>query len=87
VAPHFKVILHIFLRYAHKNKCNRDKKYEESPKIIPGMVLAVEVMYAAGSPAVVTDEDGWTISMRDGKISGLFEETVAVTDYGPLVLT
>ena len=62
-------------------------KYEESPKIIPGMVLAVEVMYAAGSPAVVTDEDGWTISMRDGKISGLFEETVAVTDYGPLVLT
>ena len=28
-------------------------------------------------------EDGWTIGMRDGKISGLFEETVAVTEKGP----
>ena len=62
-------------------------KYEESPKIIPGMVLAIEVMYSAGSSDVVTNEDGWTISMRDGKISGLFEETVAITNYGPLVLT
>lgn len=62
-------------------------KYKESPEITSGMVVAIEVMYAAGSSDVATDEDGWTISMRDGKISGLFEETVAVTNYGPLVLT
>ncbi len=60
---------------------------EESPKIEKGMVLAVEVMYAKGSDKVELLEDGWTIAMRDGKISGLFEDTVAVTEVGPKVLT
>jgi len=60
---------------------------EESPKIERGMVLAVEVMYAEGSDRVELLEDGWTIAMRDGKISGLFEDTVAVTSKGPKVLT
>lgn len=59
----------------------------ESPKIKPGMVLAVEVMYAMGSDKVEILEDGWTIAMRDGKISGLFEDTVAVTEKGQFVLT
>jgi methionyl aminopeptidase len=60
---------------------------EESQQIKPGMVLAVEVMYAMGSDKVEVLEDGWTIAMRDGKISGLFEDTVAVTKDGPKVLT
>jgi len=60
---------------------------QESPKITPGMVLAVEVMYAMGSDKVEISEDGWTIVMRDGKISGLFEDTVAVTNKGSIVLT
>ena len=60
---------------------------EESPKIVPGMVLAVEVMYALGSDKVEVLEDGWTIAMKDGKISGLFEDTIAVTKLGPKVLT
>jgi len=59
----------------------------ESPKIEPGMALAVEVMYAMGSDKVEVLEDGWTIAMRDGKISGLFEDTVAVTNKGQIVLT
>ena len=59
----------------------------ESPKIEKGMVLAVEVMYAMGSDKVEVSEDGWTILTRDGKISGLFEDTVAVTEEGPIVLT
>jgi len=58
-----------------------------SAQIKPGMVLAVEVMYAAGSDKVEVLEDGWTIAMRDGKISGLFEDTIAVTKLGPKVLT
>lgn len=62
-------------------------RIEDSPLIKKGMVFAVEVMYAAGSDKVEVLEDGWTIAMRDGKISGLFEETVAVTDGGPKVLT
>lgn len=59
----------------------------DSPKIMPGMVLAIEVMYAQGSDKVQILEDGWTIAMRDGKMSGLFEESVAVTPKGPKVLT
>ena len=60
---------------------------ESTPEIIPGMVLAIEVMYAQGEPDVEVADNGWTIRMRDGKISALYEETVAVTPNGPLVLT
>jgi methionyl aminopeptidase len=59
----------------------------DSPRIEAGMVLAIEIMYALGSDKVEVLEDGWTIAMRDGKISALFEETVAVTLKGPKVLT
>jgi methionyl aminopeptidase len=62
-------------------------RIEDSPEIKKGMVLAIEVMYAQGSDKVEVLEDGWTIAMRDGKIAALFEETVAVTDKGPKVLT
>ena len=59
----------------------------ESPLIKPGMVFAVEVMYAQGSDKVEVLKDGWTIAMRDGKISGLFEDSIAVTEAGAKVLT
>lgn len=62
-------------------------KIEDSPVLSVGMVLAIEVMYCMGSDKVEVLEDGWTIAMRDGKMSGLFEETVAVTINGPKVLT
>jgi methionyl aminopeptidase len=58
-----------------------------SPELVPGMVIAIEVMYVMGKPDLATARDGWTISTRDGKISGLLEETVAITEHGPLVLT
>ena len=57
------------------------------PKIVPGMVLAIEVMYTQGKSDIGVTEDGWTIVMRDGKISALFEETVCVTTKGPQVIT
>lgn len=62
-------------------------RIEESPEIRPGMVFAVEVMYAMGDDKVHILEDGWTIAMRDGKISGLFEDSIAVTEKGTIVLT
>jgi methionyl aminopeptidase len=67
--------------------CFGAEKREYSPEIKNGMALAIEVMYTLGSPDLVMEEDGWTIGTRDGKISALFEETVAVTPDGPLVLT
>lgn len=67
--------------------CFLPGKVEDSPKLEEGMVLAIEVMYAMGVPDVVYEEDGWTISTADGKISALFEDTVSVTKEGPIVLT
>jgi len=63
-------------------------EYEHSPKLVAGMVIAIEIMYNQGDFEVVyKNDDGWTIATADGKISGLFEETVAVTAHGPVVLT
>ncbi len=60
---------------------------EKTPEIKEGMVLAIEVMYVVGKEDVKVEADGWTISMRDGKISALYEDTVAITAKGPKVLT
>lgn len=60
---------------------------DDSPTIPEGAVLAIEVMYTLKKPDVKVSADGWTILTRDGKITGLFEETVAITAGGPLVLT
>ncbi|NOY14816.1 MAG: type I methionyl aminopeptidase [bacterium] len=49
--------------------------------------LAVEVIYAQGRPEFVTASDGWTLKMKDKKLSGMFEETVAVGPSGPILLT
>lgn len=61
----------------------------ERGELLPeGAVLAIEVIYTKGSPdLVLSDQDGWTILTEDGKIAGLFEETVALTKTGPIVLT
>lgn len=60
---------------------------EKSPLLEDGMTLAIEVMYTAGKPDLVQAIDGWTITTADGKISGLFEETVAIDGGRPRVLT
>ena len=62
-------------------------KPENTPKIVEGMVFAIEAMYTQTDTSLVVEEDGWTIVTSDGKISGLFEETIAVTKNGPLVIT
>lgn len=49
--------------------------------------IAVEVMYTAGEPHVTLAKDGWTYTTADGSLSGMFEETVLVTDRGGVVLT
>jgi methionyl aminopeptidase len=56
-------------------------------KLKQGMVLALEPMFSIGHPATVEEADRWTVRMRDGSLSAHFEETVAVTEAGPEVLT
>ena len=59
----------------------------KGPKILENMVLAIEVIYAKGAGEVKLESDDWTISTVDGSLGGLFEQTVAVTENGPIVLT
>ena len=56
-------------------------------KLVEGMTLAIEVIYQQGKPELILARDGWTLTTKDGSISGLFEKSVAVTRQGPLVLT
>lgn len=59
----------------------------QGPKILKNMTLAIEVIYAKESGDVVLDKDGWTISTKDKSLGGLFEQTVLISDNGPIVLT
>jgi methionyl aminopeptidase len=52
-----------------------------------GMVIAVEPMVNAGSNAVKTLKNGWTVVTRDGKCSAHFEHTIAIVENGCQVLT
>lgn len=53
-----------------------------------GMVIAIEPMINAGTHMVdFNREDGWTVTTWDGALSAHYENTVAVTDNGPLLLT
>ena len=56
-------------------------------KLKPGMVLALEPMFALGREETIEEEDRWTVSMRDGSLCAHFEETVAITEGAPEVLT
>lgn len=52
-----------------------------------GQTIAIEPMYAAGSPKLYMFDDGWTIATTDGSLTGLIEETVVITKKGPQILT
>jgi len=52
-----------------------------------GLVLAIEIIYQKGSYQTKVLPDNWTIVTKDGSLGGLFEDTVAITRSGPLVLT
>ncbi len=53
----------------------------------PGMVLAVEPMLTTRSGDTRVLADGWTVVTADGGFAAHEEETVALTDDGPVVLT
>ena len=58
-----------------------------SPRLKPGMTLAIEPMVNAGGPSVKVLKDGWTVVTQDGKPSAHFEHTVLVTDGAAEILT
>ena len=58
-----------------------------SPRLVPGMTLAIEPMVNAGRSEVKFLKDGWTVKTRDGSLSAHFEHTVLITEGAPEVLT
>jgi methionyl aminopeptidase len=52
-----------------------------------GMCFAIEPMFTLGGDDVMVDDDGWTVRTVDGALAAHFENTIAVTDDGPRVLT
>ena len=59
----------------------------QGPLLKKGMVLAIEPMLNEGGSEVMIMDDMWTVVTRDRKLSCHFEDTVAITAEGPLVLT
>jgi len=62
-----------------------DKK--RTPRIMAGMVLAIEPMVNLGTFEVRVLKDGWTVITRDKAPSAHFEHSVAVTEDGPVILS
>jgi methionyl aminopeptidase len=60
---------------------------KSSPKLRPGMTIAIEPMVNAGKPAVEILSDGWTVVTKDGLPSAHFEHTVLITENEPEILT
>jgi methionyl aminopeptidase len=58
-----------------------------SPKLRPGMTIAIEPMVNAGLPGVKILNDGWTVVTQDGSLSAHFEHTVLITEAEPEILT
>lgn len=52
-----------------------------------GMVIAIEPMITLGNQANDVAGNGWTVSTLDGSLAAHYENTVAITDDGPVVLT
>ena len=57
-------------------------------RLRPGMTLAIEPMINMKDDGVWQDKkDGWTIRTASGLPSAHFENTVAITENGPVILT
>jgi methionyl aminopeptidase len=59
----------------------------QTPRLVEGMVIAIEPMVNIGTHKVKILRDGWTVITSDKKPSAHFEHSVAVTANGPLVLS
>jgi methionyl aminopeptidase len=62
-------------------------KQGKGPKLVNGMVIAIEPMVTLGKRTVRQDRDGWTIRTQDGQVSAHYEHTVAIVDGMPEALT
>jgi methionyl aminopeptidase len=57
------------------------------PRLVKGMCLAIEPMVNIGDYHVRTLSDDWTVVTSDGSLSAHYENTIAILDDGPEILT
>lgn len=57
------------------------------PRLVEGLVIAVEPMINQGTYHVRIEDDGWTVRTQDMKKSAHYEHTLAITENGPELLT
>jgi len=60
---------------------------ERGPRLEPGMTLAIEPMINQGACEIKVLQDKWTVVTADGKLSAHYENTIAITDSEPMILT
>lgn len=56
-------------------------------RLCAGMTLAIEPMVNVGGESVRELNDGWTVKTADGKLSAHYENTVALTSDGVIIMT
>lgn len=59
----------------------------KGPRLVPGLVLAIEPMVNLGTDEVYLADDGYTFKTQDGKKSAHFEHTILITNDKPEILT
>ena len=63
------------------------KTERRGPKLEPGMTLAIEPMVNVGTHKVKIMPNQWTVVTQDCKLSAHYENTIAITENEPLILT
>ena len=56
-------------------------------RLVPGMTIAIEPMLNEGTAKVKTMPNDWTVVTADGKMCAHYENTIAITANGPVILT
>jgi methionyl aminopeptidase len=56
-------------------------------KLEPGLCLAIEPMFTLGRYEARVQPDDWTVVTADGSLAAHFEDSIAVTENGPEILT
>lgn len=62
-------------------------KAGHGPRLVPGMVIAIEPMINFKGDGVRVLGDGWTVVTKSGSSSAHFEHTIAITSDKPILLT
>jgi len=60
---------------------------QRGPRLMPGMTLAIEPMVNEGAYNVKLLDNMWTVVTQDGSLSAHYENTIAVTENEPIILT